>query len=99
MAPKADLEVPIPKYFLLEQSSVLKEREVILAEILWRMKPAMSTEVNQGDAILRDTEDFPCPVPTSERSLGNPWPASRMLLCSVKPSNTKIEDRTGTYMP
>uniref|UniRef100_A0A8D1KMR5 IQ and AAA domain-containing protein 1-like n=1 Tax=Sus scrofa TaxID=9823 RepID=A0A8D1KMR5_PIG len=40
----ADLEVPIPKYFLLEQSSVLKEREQMLAEILSSLKPVLSEE-------------------------------------------------------
>lgn len=30
VAPKADLEVPIPKYFELERSSTLKEREHVL---------------------------------------------------------------------
>lgn len=35
---KADLEVPIPKYFQLEQSSVVKERQQKLAEILSRME-------------------------------------------------------------
>ncbi|KAF0886848.1 IQCAL protein, partial [Crocuta crocuta] len=44
IARRADLEVPIPKYFLLEQSNILKERELMLAEILWRMKPATSSE-------------------------------------------------------
>uniref|UniRef100_A0A8C0W842 ATPase AAA-type core domain-containing protein n=1 Tax=Castor canadensis TaxID=51338 RepID=A0A8C0W842_CASCN len=33
----ANLEVPIPKYFQLEQSSAVKEREVMLAEILSRL--------------------------------------------------------------
>ncbi|XP_011278936.2 IQ and AAA domain-containing protein 1-like isoform X1 [Felis catus] len=40
----ADLEVPIPRYFLLEQSSILKERELMLAEILSRMEPVTSRE-------------------------------------------------------
>uniref|UniRef100_A0A8C9JWU8 IQ motif containing with AAA domain 1 like n=1 Tax=Panthera tigris altaica TaxID=74533 RepID=A0A8C9JWU8_PANTA len=44
IAPKADLEVPIPRYFLLEQSSILKERELMLAEILSRMEPVTSRE-------------------------------------------------------
>ncbi|XP_045146082.1 IQ and AAA domain-containing protein 1-like [Echinops telfairi] len=34
-----DLEVPIPKYFLLEQASVLKDRSLLLAEILSKMEP------------------------------------------------------------
>ncbi|XP_029810627.1 IQ and AAA domain-containing protein 1-like [Suricata suricatta] len=40
----AELEVPIPKYFLLEQSTILKDRELRLAEILSRMKPETSGE-------------------------------------------------------
>ncbi|KAM6216178.1 IQ and AAA domain-containing protein 1-like [Rhynchocyon petersi] len=38
----ADLEVPIPKYFLLEQANVLKNREMMLAEILSKMEPVPS---------------------------------------------------------
>uniref|UniRef100_H0V7Z7 IQ motif containing with AAA domain 1 like n=1 Tax=Cavia porcellus TaxID=10141 RepID=H0V7Z7_CAVPO len=38
MLTPADLEVPIPKYFQLEQSSVVKERQQKLAEILSRME-------------------------------------------------------------
>uniref|UniRef100_A0A8C4KYZ1 IQ motif containing with AAA domain 1 like n=1 Tax=Equus asinus asinus TaxID=83772 RepID=A0A8C4KYZ1_EQUAS len=38
------LEVPIPKYFLLEQSSILKERGLMLAEILSRMERLSSEE-------------------------------------------------------
>uniref|UniRef100_A0A8C0QW66 IQ and AAA domain-containing protein 1-like n=1 Tax=Canis lupus dingo TaxID=286419 RepID=A0A8C0QW66_CANLU len=41
----ADLEVPIPKYFLLEQSTILKERGLMLAEILSRMGPVTSETV------------------------------------------------------
>ncbi|XP_047551877.1 IQ and AAA domain-containing protein 1-like [Lutra lutra] len=52
----ADLEVPIPKYFLLEQSTVLKERELMLAEILSRMKPVTSEvgfpEMHRTEAII-----------------------------------------------
>ncbi|XP_070472926.1 IQ and AAA domain-containing protein 1-like [Equus przewalskii] len=40
----AELEVPIPKYFLLEQSSILKERGLMLAEILSRMERLSSEE-------------------------------------------------------
>ncbi|XP_020017181.2 IQ and AAA domain-containing protein 1-like [Castor canadensis] len=40
----ANLEVPIPKYFQLEQSSAVKEREVMLAEILSRLEPVSSQE-------------------------------------------------------
>ncbi|ELK27537.1 Putative IQ and AAA domain-containing protein 1-like protein [Myotis davidii] len=43
----ADLEVPIPKYFLLEQSSILQERELMLAEILSRMEPVAFQEATQ----------------------------------------------------
>ncbi|XP_004458341.2 IQ and AAA domain-containing protein 1-like [Dasypus novemcinctus] len=39
-----ELEVPIPKYFLLEQSIVLKERELLLLEILRRIEPVSSEE-------------------------------------------------------
>ncbi|XP_015100815.2 IQ and AAA domain-containing protein 1-like isoform X2 [Vicugna pacos] len=38
----ADLEVPIPKYFLLEQSSALRDQEHMLAEILSRLEPVYS---------------------------------------------------------
>ncbi|EHH17871.1 hypothetical protein EGK_14352, partial [Macaca mulatta] len=38
----ADLEVPIPKYFLLEQSTAVRERRLILAEILSRLEPESS---------------------------------------------------------
>uniref|UniRef100_A0A8C5KFY0 IQ motif containing with AAA domain 1 like n=1 Tax=Jaculus jaculus TaxID=51337 RepID=A0A8C5KFY0_JACJA len=44
----ADLEVPIPKYFKLEQSAAVKERELVLAEILSRLKPLISRESFQG---------------------------------------------------
>ncbi|XP_049628555.1 IQ and AAA domain-containing protein 1-like [Suncus etruscus] len=42
----ADLVVPIPKYFLREQSIELKEREEMLTEILSRVKPASLKESN-----------------------------------------------------
>lgn len=48
VAPKADLEVPIPKYFELERSSTLKEREHVLTELLSRLKPEISEGVSQG---------------------------------------------------
>ncbi|KAL4669133.1 hypothetical protein H8959_007687 [Pygathrix nigripes] len=38
----ADLEVPIPKYFLLEQSTAVRERGLILAKILSRLEPESS---------------------------------------------------------
>ncbi|XP_021561947.1 IQ and AAA domain-containing protein 1-like [Carlito syrichta] len=44
----ADLEVSIPKYFLLEQSSAVRERGVMLAEILSRMEPVFSKESAPG---------------------------------------------------
>ncbi|XP_014321857.1 IQ and AAA domain-containing protein 1-like [Myotis lucifugus] len=47
----ADLEVPIPKYFRQEQSSILQERELMLAEILSRMEP-----VSFQEAIMSRTE-------------------------------------------
>ncbi|XP_069317655.1 IQ and AAA domain-containing protein 1-like [Eulemur rufifrons] len=40
----ADLEVSIPKYFLLEQSTAIRERGQMLAEILSRMGPVSSQE-------------------------------------------------------
>uniref|UniRef100_A0A452SB12 IQ and AAA domain-containing protein 1-like n=1 Tax=Ursus americanus TaxID=9643 RepID=A0A452SB12_URSAM len=50
----ADLEVPIPKYFLLEQSTILKERELMLAEILSRMEPvtAKGVKMHRTEAII-----------------------------------------------
>ncbi|KAM4874739.1 IQ and AAA domain-containing protein 1-like [Thomomys bottae] len=53
----ADLEVPIPKYFQLEQSSAVKERKRVLAEILERLEPlslvqATVTEMHKMEAIL-----------------------------------------------
>ncbi|XP_026334873.1 IQ and AAA domain-containing protein 1-like [Ursus arctos] len=52
----ADLEVPIPKYFLLEQSTILKERELMLAEILSRMEPVTAKggfpEMHRTEAII-----------------------------------------------
>ncbi|KAI4543291.1 hypothetical protein MG293_006085 [Ovis ammon polii] len=49
----ADLEVPIPKYFELERSSTLKEREHVLTELLSRLKP----EISEGSfPILSRTE-------------------------------------------
>uniref|UniRef100_A0A8D2B073 IQ motif containing with AAA domain 1 like n=1 Tax=Sciurus vulgaris TaxID=55149 RepID=A0A8D2B073_SCIVU len=52
----ADLEVPIPKYFQLEQSAAMKERKLILAEILSRMEPEPPKEtsvgMNRTDAII-----------------------------------------------
>uniref|UniRef100_A0A8C9UUD4 IQ motif containing with AAA domain 1 like n=1 Tax=Spermophilus dauricus TaxID=99837 RepID=A0A8C9UUD4_SPEDA len=60
----ADLEVPIPKYFQLEQSAAMKERKLILAEILSRMEPEQPTEtftgINRTDAIIL--------IQTSERA-------------------------------
>ncbi|XP_037371775.1 IQ and AAA domain-containing protein 1-like [Talpa occidentalis] len=44
----ADLEVPIPRYFLLEQPKILRERRLILAEILARMEPVLSQESHPG---------------------------------------------------
>ncbi|XP_054582235.1 IQ and AAA domain-containing protein 1-like isoform X2 [Eptesicus fuscus] len=52
----ADLEVPIPKYFMLEHSSIQQERELMLAEILSRMEPVSFQEIepvmNRTDAII-----------------------------------------------
>ncbi|XP_057647197.1 IQ and AAA domain-containing protein 1-like [Chionomys nivalis] len=44
----ADLEVPIPKYFQLEQSSAMKARQQMLAEILARLEPLISQENFRG---------------------------------------------------
>uniref|UniRef100_A0A8C6HCC8 IQ motif containing with AAA domain 1 like n=1 Tax=Mus spicilegus TaxID=10103 RepID=A0A8C6HCC8_MUSSI len=44
----ADLEVPIPKYFQLEQSSAVKARQQMLADILSRLEPLVSQENLQG---------------------------------------------------
>ncbi|XP_003501340.1 IQ and AAA domain-containing protein 1-like [Cricetulus griseus] len=44
----ADLEVPIPKYFQLEQSSAMKARQQMLADILSRLEPLMSQENLRG---------------------------------------------------
>ncbi|MBV97006.1 IQ and AAA domain-containing protein 1-like, partial [Eschrichtius robustus] len=41
---QADLEVPIPKYFQLERSSVLRERGHMLADLLSRPEPVFSEE-------------------------------------------------------
>ncbi|XP_066093644.1 IQ and AAA domain-containing protein 1-like [Saccopteryx bilineata] len=52
----ADLQVPIPKYFLLEQTSILKKRKLMLAEILASMEPVSSkggfTEMDRTEAII-----------------------------------------------
>ncbi|XP_055137467.1 IQ and AAA domain-containing protein 1-like [Symphalangus syndactylus] len=53
----ADLEVPIPKYFLLEQSTTVRERGLILAEILSRLEPVSSSQkcftgMHQTEAII-----------------------------------------------
>lgn len=39
------MEVPIPKYFQLEQTSAMKARQQMLAEILARLEPLASQEV------------------------------------------------------
>ncbi|XP_052028981.1 IQ and AAA domain-containing protein 1-like [Apodemus sylvaticus] len=44
----ADLEVPIPKYFQLEQSSAMRARQQMLAEILARLEPLTSQENLRG---------------------------------------------------
>nr|Q6AXQ7.2 RecName: Full=IQ and AAA domain-containing protein 1-like; AltName: Full=Protein IQCA1P1 [Rattus norvegicus] len=43
-----DLEVPIPKYFQLEQTSTMKARQQMLAEILARLEPLASQENLRG---------------------------------------------------
>ncbi|EDL03111.1 RIKEN cDNA 4931409K22, isoform CRA_a [Mus musculus] len=43
-----DLEVPIPKYFQLEQSSAVKARQQMLADILNRLEPLVSQENLRG---------------------------------------------------
>uniref|UniRef100_A0ACB8FWJ8 Uncharacterized protein n=1 Tax=Sphaerodactylus townsendi TaxID=933632 RepID=A0ACB8FWJ8_9SAUR len=42
----ADLEVPIPRYFLLERAKVLQERREVLAEILARTAPCKVAAVS-----------------------------------------------------
>ncbi|XP_028735297.1 IQ and AAA domain-containing protein 1-like [Peromyscus leucopus] len=44
----ADLEVPIPKYFQLEQSSTMKARQQMLAQILSRLEPLIAQESFRG---------------------------------------------------
>ncbi|XP_052577466.1 IQ and AAA domain-containing protein 1-like [Peromyscus californicus insignis] len=44
----ADLEVPIPKYFQLEQSSAMKARQQMLAQILSRLEPLIAQESFRG---------------------------------------------------
>lgn len=80
----------------------------MLAEILSRMEPVTAKGVSQGDTLPDSSHiplpeqrchlpghrgDLPCPLPTSECSLGNLWPASNMLSCSLKLSDTEIGDR------
>ncbi|XP_017375731.1 IQ and AAA domain-containing protein 1-like [Cebus imitator] len=52
----ADLEVPIPKYFLLEQSTAMREQRLMLAEILSRLEPVSSrksfTGMHRTEAII-----------------------------------------------
>nr|XP_023403846.1 IQ and AAA domain-containing protein 1-like [Loxodonta africana] len=52
----AELEVPIPKYFLLEQANILKDRGLMLAEILSKMEPVSSEEsfpgMHRAEAII-----------------------------------------------
>ncbi|XP_028933937.1 IQ and AAA domain-containing protein 1-like [Ornithorhynchus anatinus] len=48
-----DLEIPIPKYFLVEQEKVLKERELLLIDILQRMAPR---ELSWGACIMSQAE-------------------------------------------
>ncbi|XP_051007538.1 IQ and AAA domain-containing protein 1-like [Acomys russatus] len=43
----SDLEVPIPRYFQLEQSSAMKARQKMLADILTRLEPLISSEILQ----------------------------------------------------
>ena len=89
VAPKADLEVPIPKYFELERSSILKEREHMLTELLSRLKPEISEGVSQGDTPRPGTE-LPAsgrggpvlPFTTSESALGSPGPLTAALCSS-----------------
>lgn len=75
IAPKADLEVPVPKYFQLEYSSIQQERELMLAEILSRMEPVSFQEASQGDTLrllpqpCSGNRDAPLPGP------GRPCPA------------------------
>ena len=79
VAPKADLEVPIPRYFELERSSILKEREHMLVELLSRLQPEISEEVSQGDSPALEQS---LPFTTSERALGSPGPLTAVLFSS-----------------
>ncbi|KAF7461981.1 Hypothetical predicted protein [Marmota monax] len=79
---EADLEVPIPKYFQLEQSAAMKERKLILAEILSRMEPEHPTEASGGDTL----PDAPLPLSWNRgltwtsHSSESPWPSPPRLL-------------------
>ena len=44
--PQADVELPIPRYFLSENAKVLKEREKLLGSILAQMEAQNDTKVS-----------------------------------------------------
>ena len=44
--PQADVELPIPRYFLSENAKVLKEREKLLGSILAQMEAQDDTKVS-----------------------------------------------------
>lgn len=50
--PQADLEVPIPRYFLSERAKVLQERQEVLGEILARAAPSKCAVVSRGGGCL-----------------------------------------------
>ena len=43
--PQADVQLPIPRYFLSENAKVLKEREKLLGSILAQMEAQGDTKV------------------------------------------------------
>ncbi|XP_053873657.1 IQ and AAA domain-containing protein 1-like [Malaclemys terrapin pileata] len=49
----ADMEVPIPKYFVNQRAKALKERQQVLSEILARVEPSMPSGPSRP-AMLRD---------------------------------------------
>uniref|UniRef100_A0A8C3HDN7 IQ motif containing with AAA domain 1 like n=1 Tax=Chrysemys picta bellii TaxID=8478 RepID=A0A8C3HDN7_CHRPI len=51
----ADMEVPIPKYFVNQRAKALKERQQVLSEILARVEPSMPSGVSPSrPAMLHD---------------------------------------------
>uniref|UniRef100_A0A452GMG7 ATPase AAA-type core domain-containing protein n=1 Tax=Gopherus agassizii TaxID=38772 RepID=A0A452GMG7_9SAUR len=46
LSPQADMEVPIPRYFVNQRAKALKERQQVLSEILARVEPSMPSGVS-----------------------------------------------------